>query len=316
MKLPPTPIITIVIVNWNTKNYLRQCLTSVHSHLRNDLIEVIVVDNASSDGSCEMVTECFPQAALITNSNNFGFSVANNQAINLSRGQYILFLNSDTIVQSDFIKEISDFMSYHPKAGIVGLKLIYPNGCIQSSTAPSPNILLEMINAFRINLILPRKICGKLFFGQFWNHDSTKKVGRVSGAAMVVKRDAIDQNGPFSDDFFMYGEDDELCYRFKKSGWEIWFLSSIEIIHTGGATTSSVWSRVDKNLRMLDGKYLLLSKHFNESKVNIFLAIMLFERLVSLIKTCFMFGDKRIHLRRLKMAELKCIMDKFHATQS
>jgi len=312
MKFSNIPIISIVIVNWNTKKYLLECLKSVYSHLRNDLIEVIVVDNASSDGSSEMVVEHFPQSILINNSQNVGFSIANNQAINASHGRYILFLNSDTLVQNDFIKEIDSFMSNRPTAGIVGLKHIYPQGGTQPSTAPSPNLLLEAINALRINLILPRKINGNIFFGQFWDHDTTKKVGRVSGAAMVVRRDAIDKMGPFADDFFMYSEDDEICYRFIKGGWEVWFLSSVEIIHAGGASTSSVWSRLDKNIRMLEGKYLLLSKHFNKFKVNLFLATMLLERLASLIKTCFVYGNERVQLRQLKTAESKWIIDKLY----
>lgn len=313
IKISKSNLLSIIIVNWNTKDYISDCINSIYKNLKGHSFEVIVIDNASIDDSSSIISSNFPEVILINNKENVGFSLANNKGIEASSGDYLLFLNPDTLILNDFYDEVMNFMTNHPKIGILGLKLLWPDFTLQVSTAPNPSLLLEVLMAFRLRLILPKKMRANLFYGEFWDHSTTKKVGNVSGAAMFTRRSAINQVGAWSNNFFIYGEDKEFCYRMEKNGWEVWFLSTISIIHYGGTSTSQIWSRVDKNLRMLEGRHIILKEYFSNLGVKSFIVLMIINRIFSLLKGYILNQIKHKHndFIDLKRKELRWLIKKF-----
>lgn len=235
----PNIDVSIVIVNWNTKVSLRDCLESVYKHTHNIQYETIVIDNASSDGSIEMVKENYPQVVLIENSENRGFAAANNQGINIAKGRYILLLNSDTVVYQDTIYKTVEYADQKSHAAVVGCQVWEDSNTIQMTCFrfPDPvNILFSAIGLsriFRNNKILGREQM------LWWKRNTEKEVDVVSGMFMFVRRKAIEQIGLMDEAFFMYCEEGDWCYRFKKAGWKILFWPGTKIMHVHGGSHSS-----------------------------------------------------------------------------
>jgi len=198
--------------------------------------EVIYVDNASTDGSVEMVTRKFPQVKIIKNNENKGFIAANNQGIEIARGRYILLLNSDTIVLDNAIAKTVKFADKHPEAAAVGCKVLNPDRTLQRSCFTSHSILNFFLSATYLSKIFPKS----KFFGReemtWWDFNNVREVELIIGCYALVRREAIEQVGLMDDAYFVYGDDIDWCYRFRKSGWKILFTPDAEIIHYGGQT--------------------------------------------------------------------------------
>ena len=220
--------LSIVIVSYNVRNYLEQCLQSVKQALEGIEGEVFVVDNRSDDDSVETVRTNYPWVRLIVNQENMGFSRANNIAIREASGEYVLLLNPDTIVEKDTLREVFGFMEEHPKAGGAGVMMHNADG----SLAPES----------RRALPTPWVSCLKMlgFSKQYYmSHLPWDKPGRIeviSGAFCFLRRKALDEVGLLDEDFFMYGEDIDLSYRLLKGGWENWYLP-YPITHFKGKST-------------------------------------------------------------------------------
>jgi len=240
--------VSIIIVNWNTKELLQNCLTSVYEQAGIVNYEVIVVDNASIDGSVESIRTKFPQVKLIENSANRGFAVANNQGMAVARGRYVLLLNSDTVVLNGIAKTIA-FADAHPRVAVVGCKVLNPNGTLQRTCFMFPSILNLLLEASYLYKLFPNS----KFFGReemtWWDRSDTREVDVVTGCFMLVRREAIEQVGMMDEQFFMYGEEADWCYRFKKAGWKIVFAPVGHIIHLGGASSSRVAAKMTLQLR-------------------------------------------------------------------
>jgi GT2 family glycosyltransferase len=231
------PEISIVIVNWNTRDLLRDCLNSVFAEPTALLLEVIVVDNNSSDDSVEMVRREFPQAHLIQNQKNIGFAAANNLALPLCRADKVLLLNSDTVVVANALRTLVDFLDRHPSAGAVAPKLEQSHavdilGCgRQLSLRTAANHWL-----FLARLFPGVRACEGVYYYRGKHDDRVREVEWISGACMLVRRSVIDQVGPLDEQWFMYAEDQEWCARMKKSGWKIFHIPAALVEHRHGAS--------------------------------------------------------------------------------
>jgi len=226
--------VSIIIVSWNTRDILKDCLESVYKQSENIEFEVIVVDNASADGSAETVKKDFPQVILVKNSENRGFAAANNQGMAIARGRYVLLLNSDTLVLDQAITKIVSFADDNPKVAVIGCRVLNPDKTLQPTCFMFPSILNMFLSSSYLYKLFPRS----RFFGRermtWWNRDDIKEVDVVTGCFMLVRPEAIKQVGMMDEQFFMYGEETDWCYRFKQAGWKVVFAPVGEIIHFGG----------------------------------------------------------------------------------
>jgi len=220
--------LSVVIVSYNVRPYLEECLKSVQEALEGIEGEVFVVDNHSDDDSVEIVRQVYPWVNLIVNLENLGFAKANNQAIRRAQGEYVLLLNPDTVVSQDTFRGVLAFMDEHPKAGSAGVMMCYENG----SRAP------ESRRAVPTPWVAARKMLGftkRYYLSDLpWNQPC--KIEVVSGAFCLLRHQALKTVGLLDEDFFMYGEDIDLSYRLLKGGWENWYLP-YSIIHYKGKST-------------------------------------------------------------------------------
>ncbi|MSP11794.1 MAG: glycosyltransferase family 2 protein [Chloroflexi bacterium] len=249
--------LSIIIISWNTRDLLAKCLASVYNPRPAASFEVIVVDNASSDGSPEMVKTQFPQVRILENSQNLGFARANNQAIRASQGRYILLLNSDTIVTPHAVQMLLDCMQTHPQAGVCGPMLINANATFQASFNDFPNLFTEIIHLLGV---APRLLSRSYPSYELTDSRQLRAVDWVGGACFMIRRACIDQVGLLDESFIMYGEEVDWCYRIRQHGWEVIYQPDARIIHLGGQSALRVpaW----KYLQLQRGKVLFFRKHY------------------------------------------------------
>jgi hypothetical protein len=229
--------LSIVIVGWNTREMLAQCLASVFATLPRDLeVEILVVDNASTDGSATMVREQFPQVHLIENSENVGFARANNQAIRQSRGRYLILLNSDTEVNPGAVQSLVTFMELHPQSGGCGPRLLNADNSLQISCHPMLTPGREFWRLMFLDRLYPRATYPQ----EKWDLISPKQVEVIKGACFLVRRAAIEQVGSLDEQFFMYTEEVDLCHRLAQAGWALWWVPQATVKHYGEASSKQV----------------------------------------------------------------------------
>ncbi len=230
--------LSVVIVNYNVRYFLEQCLHSVFKAIEGIEAEVFVVDNNSVDGSMAMVAERFPRAITIKNPKNLGFSRANNQAIRASKGRYVLLLNPDTVVEEDTFHKCLAHMDAHPDAGALGVKMIDGKGqFLPESKRALPTPLVSFYKMFGLTRLFPRsKVFGRYHLGHL-NKDQNHEVEVLAGAFMFIRHEALDRAGMLDEAFFMYGEDIDLSYRITKAGYKNLYFSETTIIHYKGEST-------------------------------------------------------------------------------
>jgi len=225
--------ISVVVVNWNTRELLRQCLDSLSASLEQGDIEVWVVDNHSMDGSAQDVRVNFPWVKLIENSENLGFAAANNQAMRKASGQYLLLLNNDTIVEPGALEELAKFMDGYPRAGGAGARLLNADGSLQPSCHPMLTPEREFWRLIFLDRVWPRVN----YPMRRWNPSLPHRVEVIKGACLMLRRKALDQAGLFDERYFMYTEEVDLCYRLAAAGWELWWVPSAAIVHYEGQSS-------------------------------------------------------------------------------
>jgi GT2 family glycosyltransferase len=241
--------VSIIIVNWNTKDLLQNCLQSTIEQAGDVDYEIIVVDNASSDGSAEMVKQKFPHVKPIENAENRGFAAANNQGMAIAQGRYVLLLNSDTVILDNAIAKTVAFADNHPEAAVVGCRVLNPNRTLQPTCFTFPSVLNMFLWATYLSKLLPKS---KLFGRErmtWWHRNDEREVDVVTGCFMLVRQEAIKQVGMMDERFFVYGEETDWCYRFKQAGWRILFTPNAHIIHLGGASSEQIKSEMVLQLR-------------------------------------------------------------------
>lgn len=229
------PILSILIVNWNNKNLLEDCLKSIYRIKNYQNYEIVIVDNNSEDGSVSLIKKEFPKVKLIENDKNLGFAKANNQAIRTSKAKYIMLLNNDTIIiQNDCFDKMIKFMEENIKVGVLGCKLLYADKTLQS-LGENFSSAWEIFKTQILFLKTWKRINIDNNISQKDNY--YRKVNYISGACLLSRKEVFKKAGLLKEDYFMYGEDAEFCFRAHKAGWEVGVLSNIEIIHIHSKST-------------------------------------------------------------------------------
>jgi len=221
--------LSIIIVSWNTKEFLLPCVRSVFENEQGISREVIVVDNGSQDGSGNEVKKTFPFIHLVENQKNMGFAKAVNQGLQKASGRYILLLNPDTQMKGGAIERFVSFMDSHSDTGVAGAQLLNSDGSKQNSIANFPSLATELLNKRLLRWLFPKR-----FPGKEKNYPEPVEVNSVIGACMMVRREALDQVGSLDEDYFLFLEETDWCYRMKKAGWKIHHVPQTEVFHFQG----------------------------------------------------------------------------------
>ncbi|MBI4810097.1 MAG: glycosyltransferase family 2 protein, partial [Ignavibacteriales bacterium] len=259
--------LSIIIVNYNVRPFLENSLLSVRRAMKGIDGEVFVVDNASDDGSVEMVLQKFSDVKLIVNEKNVGFAVANNLAIKEARGEYLLLLNPDTILQEDTLHIMIEFLDRNRDAGLIGCKILNPDGTLQLAcrrSFPTPWVAFTKIVGLS-NLFSRNPLFGKYNLA-YLDPDKTYEVDAVSGSFMFVRRQVIDSVGVLDEQFFMYGEDLDWCYRIKKAGWKIYYVHGTQVIHYKGESVRR--SDIDEVKLFYEAMRVFVRKHFSQGFIS------------------------------------------------
>jgi len=233
-------LVSVLVVNWNTREMLRRCLASLVAADEADELEIIVVDNGSADGSAAMVEAEFPSVALVQNEMNLGFSRATNQAFERSRGDYVLMLNSDAIVDNGAIRSSRAFLDSHPGVGALGCQLRNEDGSPQSTCFRFPSLLGLVMTTSRLSQMFPdhRLLNWDRYGGRRWTGPS--EVDVVMGSFLLVRRSTVRTPSLLDDAYFMYAEETDLCRRLREDGWPVMFVPEISVTHAHGASSRTM----------------------------------------------------------------------------
>ena len=252
------PDLSVVIVNWNTIGMLRDCLGSLFASGVKASLEVFVVDNASSDGSPDMVEAEFPSVKLIRNTRNMGFAAANNQALRLAKGRHVLLLNSDTLVHTGVIDASIDYLDQNPQTGMMGCRVLNADGTVQTTCSRFPtltNLVLLTSGLFKV----PGLSVARRYRMEDWQRDDERDVEVVSGCYLMARRSATEAVGLLDEDFFFFGEETDWCRRFLAHGYAVRFAPVGTITHFGGGSSKSLNSKRD--LMLSEATVRLHRKH-------------------------------------------------------
>ena len=234
------PKVSVVIVNWNTRELLQQTLTTLYRETTGTTFETIVVDNGSTDGSAGLVRSEWPQICLVASPINLGFAAGNNLGFPRCRGGYILLLNSDTIILATTVGGMVQFLDKHPDAGCVGCLHLNEDGSLQRSTGDFPNFIEDSLFYTDLYRLPPVRAYLRRRFIWWGDHDCIREVDWVNGACMMVRREVLDQIGGLDEGYFIYAEEVDWCYCMRKAGWRIYFTPEAEVIHLGGKAMDRV----------------------------------------------------------------------------
>jgi GT2 family glycosyltransferase len=273
--------ISIIIVNWNTEELLLECVSSIKQDTNNYKVEIIVVDNASKDGSAQALKDFHPDVRLIQNRENLGFAKANNIGIKLSSGKYVCLVNSDVELRKDCLATMYNYMNKNPQIAVLGPKVYYPDMSSQVSCTNSPSIWNNFCEASGLQRIFPHS---KIFSGEYmryYHHNAVLKVDSLVGCFLMVRREAFDQVGLLDERFFIYAEEVDWCKRFRNTGWDIVFLPDASVIHHDASSASKDPLRFSTELIKSQIKYW--KKHRSKFAVIIYLLIIIMKHGVRLI---------------------------------
>lgn len=252
--------VSVIIINWNTRQLLADCLDSLLTTAAGLNLEYIVVDNGSTDGSQVMLREQYHQVRLLANQENVGFGRANNQGMDVAQGRYALLFNSDALATPGFLQRMVALADANPKVGMVGAHLLNQDGSFQASFTRFPTLWRE----FLILSGLGRKLYGYYFPSHGPEEEKgQQKVDYVEGACMLVRMDAYRQAGGFDPAFFMYAEEVDWCYTFQKAGWDIWYDPGAKVIHLGGG--SSGGRKTSREADLYQGRVRFFRKHYGNA---------------------------------------------------
>lgn len=263
---------SFIIVSWNAKRCLFECLESLEKELNEYHAEIIVVDNGSVDGSSEMVRERFPGVVLIENQENLGFAKANNIGILRSEGKYIYFVNSDVKILNGCIKLMTNYMEKHSNVGLLGPKVLNADHTIQPSCKHFPTLLRSFCRAVALDSLFPKT---RFFEGEFMtcsSSDTIQPVDIIVGCFWMVRRTAIEEVGLLDERFFIYSEDKDWCKRFHEAGWAVIYFPEAKIIHYGGASSANTPIRFYLEMQKANLQYW--EKHHGRVSKKIFIGML------------------------------------------
>lgn len=258
------PEVSIIIVSYNQFQLLENCLRSCNEKIKNVLYEIIVVDNASNEGDVGLITNGFQNIKLIRNSKNFGFAKANNQGAKIARGQYLLFLNNDTIFIENSLKIVIEFVKSKKEDTIVGIKLLNKDRSMQESVYESTTLWNSFTENFFLYKLFPRAKFFNKYYQNYNDYKAPIQTGVVKGAFLFISKASFNKLNGFDERFYFYAEELDLCYRFGKEIGKIYYYPLTSIIHYGGATTDKVlWFKFRNQAR---AKIQFYQKHFRGIK--------------------------------------------------
>jgi GT2 family glycosyltransferase len=267
--------LSVVIVNYNVKHFLEQCLNSVFESAKHCETEVFVVDNNSVDGSCSMVKLRFPQVTLIENKVNYGFSYANNQAIKIARGEYVLLLNPDTVIEEKTLQTVCAFMDSHPESGGLGVKMIDGKARFLPESKrglPTPEVAFYKI--FGLAKLFPKSAKFGQYHLTYLDKEEAHVVDVLSGAFMLLRKETLEKTGLLDETFFMYGEDIDMSYRITLAGYKNYYLPETTIIHYKGESTKK--GSINYVLVFYNAMIIFAKKHFSKRNAGTFIALIKF----------------------------------------
>jgi N-acetylglucosaminyl-diphospho-decaprenol L-rhamnosyltransferase len=247
--------VSIIVVSYNARDHLERSLASV----ADGPSEVIVVDNASTDGSPELVRERFPSVRLLELPENRGFGAGNNEGMRIASGRYFLLLNSDAWPVGDAVSRLLAFMDANPGVGVAGPRLVGTDGRLQKSVRGFPTVWRIATEYFFLRKLAPGSRALNAFYGAGFDYSERREADFLMGAVLMLRRASVEQVGDFDTDFFMFSEETDLCYRMKEAGWTVEFSPEAEFVHVGGASTKPEWNRMYRE--QLRGHLLFLAKH-------------------------------------------------------
>jgi N-acetylglucosaminyl-diphospho-decaprenol L-rhamnosyltransferase len=221
--------VSVVVVTFDAMPWIERCLESVRGH------ETIVVDHGSTDGTLELVRSRFPDVRVVEQENR-GMGGGNNAGMRLASGRYFLLLNSDAWVVGDAIERLAAFADEYPDAAVVGPRLLNQDGSLQRSARAFPTLWRLTTEYLFLRKLAPRSRALNTFYEGGFDHDQVREVDWLFGACLLIRRDAADEVGLFDEDFFMFSEETDWCYRFRQAGWAVYFLPAAEVVHIGGAS--------------------------------------------------------------------------------
>jgi len=248
--------LSVVIVSWNTRDLLAGCVESLLNDPAALELEILVVDNASKDRTVVMLHERYPQVEVIECQRNVGFARANNLGIRRSTGEYVLLLNPDTEVDPGAVAVLLDFLVSNPGVGAVGPRILNPDGSLQYSCSPVPTLKREFRRLFH----LPGIRHDGNYEMQNWDQDRPHPTDVLLGACIMLPRPALEQVGFMDEDYFMYTEETDLCYRLKRTGWQLFWLPTAQVVHFGGQSTKQ--AAREMFLRLYQSKTLFFRKNY------------------------------------------------------
>jgi N-acetylglucosaminyl-diphospho-decaprenol L-rhamnosyltransferase len=255
------PDLSVVIVSYQVRGLLERCLASLGNYRSPLSLEVLVVDNASPDGSAEMVRDCFPAVHLVANAENRGFSAANNQALRQARGRYVMLLNPDAEVEPGALDALVRFMDSHPRAGACGPKLVYGDGSLQYSAFMFPSLAQIYFDLFPANWRLLESRLNGRYPRKLYSAARPFPIDHPLGAAFLVRRAVTEQVGLLDEDFFIYAEEIDWAWRIRRAGWEIWCVPGAEIVHHEAQSTRQFRDRMF--VELWRARFHFFRKHYS-----------------------------------------------------
>lgn len=299
--------LSIIIVSWNAKKLLFECLDSLASQHSGLSIETIVVDNGSTDGTPEAVARRYPNVRLIQNGANLGFAKANNIGIRQATGKYLCLINSDVVVHPECLRTLFSYMEANPRVGILGPRIVGSNGKRQRSCMRFPSLWNQFCRALALDTFFPSRIFGGFLMKDF-SHDNTRDVDIVNGCFWMTRRKAVAQIGLLDERFFMYGEDMDWCRRFRQAGWRAVFFAGASATHYGGGSSANAPARFHVEQRRANLQYWW--KHQGRLAAYAYLGIIGFEELLRALGYGFLFlvrRSRRVEARFKVKRSLDCI---------
>lgn len=297
----PTLDVTVSIVNWNTRDYLRQCLTSVFEQDGQLSLEVNVVDNASADGSAEMVRSEFGnRVKLIAMPQNVGFAAAQNQSIRQARGRYVFLLNPDSyLVAPDALRKMVEFMDANRDIGFLGPKVLNPDGTLQYSARRFPTMLAAGFRHTLLGRLFPNNAFVRRYLMTDWAHDRIADVDWLSGSALLARKEMIDQIGLLDERFYMYLEDVDWCRRAHEAGWRVVYFPDVSVVHKiGGASDQNPVEMIKEHHRSMLRYFLKYNSKSPRILLLPLVLIGLWLRTRSRLRLLYQDREKDNHLRQ------------------
>ncbi len=304
--------LSIIIVSYNTKKLLEDCLKSVYQNTHSISYEIIVVDNSSQDGTVEMVENSFPYIKLIKNKTNVGFVKANNQGIRISNGKYILLLNPDTLVLDPALDKMVEFMNMHDDVGISGCRLYWDKKkTLQRTCSTFPTLKTAIFEYTILKFLFPNNSILKKHWMEEWKRDTICEVDTVSGACMIIRHELLNEVGLLDEKIFMYFEEVDLCYRAKQNDWKVYFTPTAEIIHYSGQSSKF---NIESSRIFKESMLYFYNKHYGLTFYFMLKGILLVNSLLIKVGTKILKSiDKyRVERRAMSMDSIKEKYEEFH----